>query len=149
MSPGAPALERLLTCRWLLRSRRRVAALMLAVLALGCGEASLSGVDVSEATWISSAGDSADVSLTRSPAGEGDVGIGAPGVPAERQTPHLPTETLQGPCVCGSAIPLSAGVALALSVGVPTPREVRAGDSLLPPSPTLEPPLRPPVALAR
>lgn len=143
---GQLALERTLMLRWLLWRRRSVAALLLAVLAMGCGEARFD-VLVSESSRIGiSASTKHDVGVVRSTAPVADVGVR--GVPADHRTPRAPSDTLRAPCVCVGAIPLSAGAELATAEVLPTLRDPHAGDSLIPLSPVLEPPLRPPVVLA-
>lgn len=135
--------------RWLLRSQRSVAALLLGLLALGCAEP-LS--DLACCGWRQLASAAPEVSIRPlvmhgleqcAPVGDRHDEATAPD---SREQPAAPRGASAPPCACVNAVPVSALPDLA-STSIADPSSApRAGDSTLPPSPVLEPRLRPPLA---
>lgn len=146
VTPTAPMPRSAFVARWLRRSHRCVAAMLLGVLALGCGEPV---VDAACCGWLPA------VEAPTSPSADvptrpliGAVVAGADrhaAAPGSRPQPAAPRATTHAPCACAGGMPASGKPELAATDGADIAAAPRGGDSVVPPSPVLELHLRPPV----
>ncbi|MCC7003070.1 MAG: hypothetical protein IT357_13010 [Gemmatimonadaceae bacterium] len=140
--------------RWLRRSQRGIAALLLGLLALGCAEP-LSELACCGGPQLASAAHAGPIgTLVVRGVEMRDIGQGAPAgdrhddanAPGSREQPAAPHGVSPPPCACVNAVPVSALSDLASTAVVDSSSAPCGGDSTLPPSPVLELHLRPPLA---